>query len=131
MEHPAGYARRILVNLVLRDGGRRSRQRAELRPSDDAAEAADHRAARALRQVEDLAEIRWVLAQLPARQRAVLVLRYWVGLPVAEVAAILGCSQGTITSTASRAADRLAHALTHRPPPAAPAHRSASVKENA
>jgi len=62
--------------------------------------------------VDDLAEFRWALAQLPARQRAVLVLRYWSDLPVTEVAGLLGCSASTITSTASRAAARLAHTLT-------------------
>jgi len=44
----------------------------------------------------------------------VLVLRCWTDLPVAEVADILGCSEGTVTSTASRAAARLAEALTQR-----------------
>jgi DNA-directed RNA polymerase specialized sigma24 family protein len=39
------------------------------------------------------------------------VLRYWADLPVAEVADILGCSEGTVTSTASRAAARLAETL--------------------
>jgi len=53
-----------------------------------------------------------------ARQRAVLVLRYWADLPVAEVAGILGCSEGTVTSTASRAAVRLAQALAYHAPPA-------------
>jgi hypothetical protein len=38
-------------------------------------EAADVDAARALREVDDLGEFRWPLGQLPARQRAVLVLR--------------------------------------------------------
>jgi DNA-directed RNA polymerase specialized sigma24 family protein len=42
----------------------------------------------------------------------VLVLRYWADLPVAEVADVLGCSAATVTSTASRAAARLAQALT-------------------
>jgi DNA-directed RNA polymerase specialized sigma24 family protein len=50
---------------------------------------------------------------LPARQRAVLVLRYWADLSVAEAADVLGCSPGTVTSTASRAAARLAEALAH------------------
>jgi RNA polymerase sigma-70 factor (sigma-E family) len=111
MDHPAAYARRVLINLVLRDSGRRSRQRAELWPHDDGADVADETAAHALRQVDDLAEFRWALARLPARQRAVLVLRYWADLPVTEVAGILGCSEGTVTSTASRAAARLAEAL--------------------
>jgi RNA polymerase sigma-70 factor (sigma-E family) len=130
MDHPAAYARRILVNLVLHDADRRSRQRAELWPRDDGPEAADETAARALREVDDLAEFRWALAQLPARQGAVLVLRYWADLPVAEVADILGCSEGTVTSTASRAAGRLAEALAHGAPPATRTHRSTSMKGN-
>ena len=76
-------------------------------------------ATRALREVDDLAEFRWALAQLPARQRAVLVLRYWEDLPVAEVAKVLGCSAATVTSTASRAAARLAQALTRSGLPSA------------
>jgi RNA polymerase sigma-70 factor (sigma-E family) len=124
MDQPAGYARRILINLVLHDKDRRARHRAELLAPGGPAEAADQSAARALRQVDDLAEFRWALAQLPARQRAVLVLRYWADLPVADVADILGCSEPTVTSTASRAAARLAqtlaHAATPAPEPASP-----------
>jgi len=116
MEHPAAYARRILINLVLKGASRRSRQQAELGPQPATAETADEHAARALRDVDDLAEFRWALAQLAPRQRAVLVLRYWADLPVAEVASLLGCSAGTITSTASRAAARLAHTLTRGEP---------------
>jgi RNA polymerase sigma-70 factor (sigma-E family) len=111
MDRPTAYARRILINLVLDDAGRRSRQQAELGPQDAGIYAADESATRALREVDDLAEFRWALAQLPARQRAVLVLRYWEDLPVAEVANVLGCSAATVTSTASRAAARLAQAL--------------------
>jgi RNA polymerase sigma-70 factor (sigma-E family) len=112
MDHPAAYARRILINLVLDGAGRRARQQAELGSEDAGVDAADESATRALREVDDLAEFRWALAQLPARQRAVLVLRYWEDLPVAEVANGLGCSAATVTSTASRAAARLAQALT-------------------
>jgi RNA polymerase sigma-70 factor (sigma-E family) len=113
LDQPAGYARRVLVNLVLHDAARRARLRAELRPQDGAAETADESADQALRQVDDLAEFRWALALLPARQRAVLVLRYWADLPVAEVADLLGCAEPTVTSTASRAAARLAETLAH------------------
>jgi RNA polymerase sigma-70 factor (sigma-E family) len=120
LDQPAGYARRVLVNLVLHDAGRRARQRAELQAHDDgAAEAADEAAAQALLRVDDLAEFRWALARLPARQRAVLVLRYWAELPVAEVADILCCSEGTVTSTASRAAARLAGDLARTVQPTA------------
>jgi RNA polymerase sigma-70 factor (sigma-E family) len=112
MDHPAAYARRILINLVLDDAARRTRRQAELGPKDAGVDAADESATQALREVDDLAEFRWALAQLPARQRAVLVLRYWEDMPVAQVANVLGCSAATVTSTASRAAARLAQALT-------------------
>jgi DNA-directed RNA polymerase specialized sigma24 family protein len=60
---------------------------------------------------------------LPARQRAVLVLRYWEDLPVTEVAVVLSCSVSTVTITASRAASRLAQVLaggdSHQARPAA------------
>ena len=126
MDHPAAYARRILINLMLRDADRRSRQKAELAPQDAGIDAADQNAARVLREIDDLAEFRWALAQLPARQRAVLVLRYWADLPVAEVADILGCSAGTVKSTASRAAARLAQILTrHEPAPESATGRQA------
>src|ERR1700734_592426 len=118
MDHPAAYARRILINLVLHDAARRARQRTEMEPHEGAAELADDNAARALREVDDQAEFRWALARLPGRQRAVLVLRYWSDLPVAEVADILGCTEAPGTSTASRAAARLAEILAHAKPPA-------------
>ncbi|MFK0158363.1 SigE family RNA polymerase sigma factor [Streptomyces sp. NPDC090499] len=43
------------------------------------------------------------LARLTARQREVLVLRYWSDLTEAQIAETLGVSRGTVKSTASRA----------------------------
>lgn len=51
------------------------------------------------------------LADLPPRQRAVLVLRYFLDLPEAEVAAALKCSLGTVKSTAARGLARLEQAM--------------------
>jgi RNA polymerase sigma factor (sigma-70 family) len=48
-----------------------------------------------------------LLLQLPVRQRAVLVLRYWERLTDAETAEILGCAEGTVKSAASRGLARL------------------------
>ena len=47
------------------------------------------------------------LAQLPSRQRAVLVLRYWEELSQAETAELLGCAEGTVKSAAARGLQRL------------------------
>jgi RNA polymerase sigma factor (sigma-70 family) len=43
------------------------------------------------------------LAGLPRRQRAAVVLRYYAGLPDAEIAAELGCRETTVRSQISRA----------------------------
>jgi RNA polymerase sigma-70 factor (sigma-E family) len=47
------------------------------------------------------------LAELPPRARAVVVLRYWTDLSVDEVAAMLNCSPGNVTSQSSRALSKL------------------------
>lgn len=48
-------------------------------------------------------ELQAVLAQLSPVQRAVLVLRYYHDQPDAQIAAILGCREGTVRSHARRA----------------------------
>ena len=51
------------------------------------------------------------LRALPPRARAVIVLRYWVDLSEADTAQHLGCSVGSVKSTASRGLARLRAAL--------------------
>lgn len=52
-------------------------------------------------------ELLAALGELPARQRAVVVLRYWDDLSETEVAHALGCSAGTVKSQAARGLAKL------------------------
>jgi RNA polymerase sigma-70 factor (sigma-E family) len=52
--------------------------------------------------VERRAAVHKALAALSARQRTVLVLRYWEDLAEAEIAELLGCSLGTVKTHARR-----------------------------
>lgn len=54
------------------------------------------------------------LATLPAEQRAALVLVDMEGYPVADVARMLDCAEGTVKSRCSRGRDRLAVLLRDR-----------------
>lgn len=106
LEHPRAYARRILVNLAL-DGARgRARRRGELGAEPVAPIVIDP-----LPAIDTRAELLQALGQLPARQRAVLVLRYFNDLTETQVAETLGCSPGTVKSSASRGLARLREAL--------------------
>lgn len=51
--------------------------------------------------------VRVAMLQLPPRQRAVLVLRYFEDRSEGEVAAMLGCSVGTVRSHNARGLSRL------------------------
>jgi RNA polymerase sigma-70 factor (sigma-E family) len=98
---PEGYLRRTLYHLAV-DQWRQRRRRPEVLATVEPPAHVDDLDVIHLRQ----ALIR-ALAQLPPRQRAVLVLRYWEGLSEAESAETLGCSVGTVKSSASRGLARL------------------------
>ena len=117
MEHPAAYARRILFNLALDGAGRRSRRRGELErfATTELGNRADQESERELGQVDARSQLEAALATLPPRQRAVLVLRYFEDLSVAQVADSLGCSVGTVKSQISRGLARLQDAMAGDP----------------
>jgi len=60
---------------------------------------------------EEHREVLTALHRLPARQREVIVLRYWAELPEAQIATALGISLGAVKSSASRGRDAIAAML--------------------
>ena len=90
------YARKCVVSVVIDAKRRRSSTEvpvAEVRDvggPDDAERSADREL------------LTRCLAQVPARQRACLVLRHYDDLSVSEVAAVLGISDGTVKSQTAR-----------------------------
>ncbi len=98
---PLAYTRRVLVNLRTDNWRRRRREVLMSQESLPDRGLVDGGA------VEQRDELTRALGVLTARQRRVVVLRYLLDLPEAEVAADLGISVGTVKSTASRAFARL------------------------
>jgi RNA polymerase sigma factor (sigma-70 family) len=60
---------------------------------------------------DDNRPLREQVQVLPTRQREAVLLYYYADLPVAEVAAVMHCAEGTVKSTLSDARSRLARAL--------------------
>lgn len=67
-----------------------------------------------LEQSQILEIIEKEIRKLPARQREAFLLRYWEEFDVAETAAVMGCSEGSVKTHCSRAAHALATALKAR-----------------
>jgi RNA polymerase sigma-70 factor (sigma-E family) len=102
-----GYVRVIITNLFIDEARRRSRWlRAVplLRITDEAPDPID--------QVADRDTVLTALRSLSPRQRACVVLRYYHDLPVAEVAKVLGVSEGTVKRYLSEALPKMAARLT-------------------
>jgi RNA polymerase sigma-70 factor (sigma-E family) len=99
MESPDAYVRRVLLRAWL-DERRRPwrRERSTAAPPERADRSDDP--------TQRLAVLA-LLAELPPRRRAVLVLRYFCDLSVEETAQALGCSEGTVKSQTARGLDTL------------------------
>ncbi len=63
---------------------------------------------------QTLRQIELQIQELPARQREAFLLRYWEEMDVAETAAAMGCSEGSVKTHCSRAVQALAKALKER-----------------
>ena len=79
----------------------------ELPSAEESALAAEQRSS----VLAALSAVRAALRALPARQREVLVLRYYADLPETQIAAVLGISKGSVKVHAARARDTLRAAL--------------------
>jgi RNA polymerase sigma-70 factor (sigma-E family) len=117
---PEQYIRRVLLNEYLAWWRRRWRHEvptAELpEPGRRAGAVPDQTDA------VDARQAMWrLLGTLPRRQRAVLVLRYYEDCSEREIAALLGCSPGTVKSQTAKAMARLRAELGH---PSAVAERT-------
>ena len=60
---------------------------------------------------QTLRSIETEIQQLPGRQREAFLMRYWEEMDVAETAAAMGCSQGSVKTHCSRAVAALGKAL--------------------
>ena len=105
MEYPEAYVRRMLVTSLV--SSRRRHWFAE-RPTDHVPETLDDSA-----EVEVLdRSLLWPLVcALPARQRAVIVLRFYEDMSEAQIADTLRCAPGTVKSQTSAAKAALRRAL--------------------
>jgi RNA polymerase sigma-70 factor (sigma-E family) len=101
--NPEGYLRRTLYHLAADRWRQQSAWRRQLRLLRPGLGAA----ADPFAEVEARDSLVRLLRQLPPRQRAVIVARYWEQLSEAESARVLGCSVGTVKSATARGLRRL------------------------
>lgn len=97
-EDPEGYVRRIMVNRNVSIWRRHRKERLTDRMPENASSSP------ANERDDGLWE---AIKQLPVKQRAVIVLRYYEDLSEVQIAATMGCSTGTVKSQASRAMAKL------------------------
>jgi RNA polymerase sigma-70 factor (sigma-E family) len=100
MENCDGYARRVLVNRHLSLGRRLQRLKARQGVLASSASGTEEPRDAALIAHADLQR---ALMMLGPRQRAVVILRYYLDMPDAQVAEILDCTPSTVRSQALRA----------------------------
>ncbi|MFE5029326.1 SigE family RNA polymerase sigma factor [Streptomyces sp. NPDC056656] len=102
--NPAAYAQTVLIRAFLAHQRRRSAQE---RPSDQLPDTSDSTPGDASLRITLLDALR----QLPPKDRAVIVLRYWEDRSVMETAEILNVSSAAVRTRSTRALARLREQL--------------------
>ncbi|GAA1038065.1 SigE family RNA polymerase sigma factor [Streptomyces murinus] len=105
-DDPDAYVRRVMINLHARRHRRRLKE--FLAPKDDSGlvrEEADR--GDRITQAVDREVLLRAPAQLPARQRQAVVLRYWEDLTETQTAQAMGCSVGTVKSNTAKGTAKL------------------------
>jgi RNA polymerase sigma-70 factor (sigma-E family) len=102
VDSPLGFCRRVMRNIVV-DLARAQRRRPRELELHQRFDSGDPRSGDPAAAVGLRLALLSALGTLTAQQRAVVVLRYFDDCSQNEVAAILGISNGTVKSTASRA----------------------------
>jgi RNA polymerase sigma-70 factor (sigma-E family) len=105
-DDPEAYVRRVMINAHARKHRRRLRE--FLAPKDDSGLAHEQPdTGDRISQADDRNALLKALAQLPARQREAVVLRYWEDLTETQVAEAMGCSVGAVKSNAAKGIAKL------------------------
>ena len=99
---PDAYVRKIVINEN-RNRFRKRRVTEQLTDSPPESALIEAEWTDATRECDERSALVTALQRLGPRQRAVIVLRYWMDLTEHETAAALNCSVGTVKSQASRA----------------------------
>jgi RNA polymerase sigma-70 factor (sigma-E family) len=118
--YPAAYAHQAVVNAALSWRRRRRIREVPLTPVDHAHRAAAEPVDQRVEGVDPV--LLAALRSLPPQMRAAVALRYLEDRSEAETAQLLGCSIGTVKSSASRGVARLRDALTEAPTSSKGAH---------
>jgi RNA polymerase sigma-70 factor (sigma-E family) len=98
LDRPVAWVYVTATNEARREWRREQRAASNVTPPP----VVDDKAGR----VATTVDVQAALAQLTARQRAAVVLRYVADLPIAEIAEVMGCASGTVKATLHQA---LAH----------------------
>lgn len=99
MEHPHAYVRRMITSAFLSEKRRWSARHIAVTRTGDLPDAPQPDATDT---VDDRLELHALLVALPARQRAAIVLRYYLGLDNADIASELGITAGAVRTAISR-----------------------------